>query len=446
MENMRKIILTALLYLSLSVLLFTGLQGIFGFISEKELLGVVTVTEKCSPTADSIFSGKFQQCATAYVSNHAGFRPTLIRIDNQLTFSIFRISPEKNIVLGKDDYLFEMNYINSYLGRDYIGRSRMVEKIRRLEKFQQTLREHNVDFILVFTPSKSRVMPEFMPRKFQSTGQPTNYEVYLDVLSKEGKKINFLDLNRYYLLMRDTALFPLYPKGGTHWTNFSARHWALDTLLRYMEKVRGVKIPRLIPEEVTWTTELQDPDEDIAGLFNLFFRFPSGKMPYQAVRADSSGAVKPRVLAIADSYFWELYGWGQLPHVFRSIDFWVWNNVRYPKEKYKDHPESDYLWYKQDILDHDFVLLMATEPNLPTLLEFDEKTYLMFDPQNPVLLALQKKRLERIGFYKTLIRNDKKWSDLVREKAQIRKITFEEMIQRDAEYMVDREINTMKTN
>jgi hypothetical protein len=68
----------------------------------------------------------------------------------------------------------------------------------------------------------------------------------------------------------------------------------------------------------------------------------------------------------------------------------------------------------------------------------------MFDPTNPVLVALMKKRQERIEFYKKLILNDKKWSDVVRQKAVVRNFTFEEMLQRDAEWMLDQEINVQK--
>lgn len=441
---MKKPVLLLLLGLVCTILLLPGLQLVTGVITEPELQGVVTVTDKCDLTADSLLSGKFQQCASVWAGNHAGFRRTLIRINNQVTFSLFRISPEESIVLGKDDYLFEKIYINSYLGNDYIGRARIVDRLKRVERFQEILKQHNVDFVLVFTPSKARILSDYLPDHLKSAGQPTNYETYCDVLSKEGSKIHFLDLNRYYQLMRDTATLPLYPKGGTHWTNYSARRYALDTLVKFIGKVRGTPLPKMIPGEITWKDSLENPDEDIAGLLNLFFPYPSGSLPYISVNADSTGAVKPRVLAISDSYFWEFYAWGKLPYVFKSTDFWVWNSVRYPKEKYSQYPQEDLLWLKQDMLAHDVVLLMPTEQNLPTLIEFDERTFIMFDPTNPVLVALMKKRQERIEFYKKLILNDKKWSDVVRQKAVVRNFTFEEMLQRDAEWMLDQEINVQK--
>jgi len=102
------------------------------------------------------------------------------------------------------------------------------------------------------------------------------------------------------------------------------------------------------------------------------------------------------------------------------------------------------MFLKQDILEHKFFILMATEINLPNLLNFDEKTFALFDPDNPIVKELQKKRAERINFFKVMILNNPEWSALVREKAKVRKLSYEQMVQNDAEYMVDYEINNLK--
>lgn len=433
-----------ILYLFLSLLLLTGIQGTFRIVREKDLLGVVTVSEKCSPTFDSISDGTFQQCATLYLNNHLGFRKSLIRINSQITFSLFGISPASNVVIGKDNYLFETGYINAWLGNDYTNREQITGKVRRLVEFQRIMDTHGVHFMLVFCPSKTRFMPENLPLKYRQKGVNTNYDTYVDVLKHEGRELHFIDFNSYFRLLKDTSTFTLYPKGGSHWTNFSSRYYALDSLLRYMEHLSGERYPELVTRRIYWSDSLLVPDDDISTLFNLIWSFPSGKITYADFGIDSSNTVKPDVLAIGDSYYWQIFGFDKIGGIFNISDFWVWNEVFYPKSRYGNIKADDYMFLKQDILNHDFVILMLTEINLPTLLNFDEKIFALFDPDNPVVKELQKKRNERIDFFKALILNDPRWSALVREKAKIRKLTFEQMLQNDAEYMVDYEINNLK--
>jgi hypothetical protein len=413
-------------------------------VKEKELNGVTTVSNTCSPTLDSIIDGSFQQAATIWLNNHMGFRNSLIRLDNQVAFSLFGISPADIVLIGKHNILFQTSYINSYLGNDYTGRTEIAGKVRRMMEFQKILARQNVHFILVFCPSKPRFMPENLPDGLSRKGKMTNYDTYADVLAREGKDLHFIDFNKYFLALKDTSTFTLYPKGGIHWSNFSSRQYALDSLLGYMEHLTGQKYPRPVAKRIWWSDSLLIPDDDLAEMLNLLLPYPSGKVTYADFEIDTVGKVKPDVLAIADSYYWEIYGFDRIASVFNTSDFWVWNKLRYPKSKYKGVRDDDYLFLKNDILAHNFIILMVTETNLPGLLSFDEQTYALFDPENPVVREMQMKRAERIEFFKRLILNDPKWSALVRQKAVDRKITFEQMIQNDAEYMVEQELNNLK--
>lgn len=441
---MKNILLSILLYLFLSLLLFTGIQGVFHPVKEKELLGVVTVSEKCSLTADSVCNGTFQLCATSYLNNHMGFHNTLVRIHNQAAFSFFKISPASIVTVGKNHILFQTSYINSYLGNDYAGRSQIAGKVRRLLDFQNKLEKNNVHFIMVFCPSKARFMPENLPEKVRQKGQLTNLDTYLDILSHEGKGLHFIDFNNYFIKLKDTSAFTLYPKGGIHWSNFSSRFYALDSLITYMESLTGKKYPHLVAERIYWSDSLLIPDNDLAEMLNLLIPYHSGKVTYADFIIDTAGKEKPDVLGIADSYYWQIYGFDKISSIFNTSDFWVWNKLRYPESKYKGIKDSDFLFLKNDLLSHDFIILMVTETNLASLLNFDEQTYAIFDPDNPVIRALREQREERINFYKKLILNDSKWSAVVRKKAVDRKITFEQMLQTDAEYMVEEEVNNLK--
>lgn len=441
---MRKYLSHGILYLLVALLLFTGIQGISGFIKEKDLLGVVNVNDSCSFTTDSLFDGTFQQSASVYLNKHLGFHNTLTRINNQITFSVFGISPADNVLVGKDHNLFQMPYINSYLGKDFTGRASITGKIHRLLEFQKIMENHNAHFILVFCPSKVRFMPENLPGKIDTKGNSTNYDTYVDILTHDAKELHFIDFNKYYISLKNNTKYTLFPKPGIHWSNFSSRYFALDSLLKYMEHLSGCKYPSLKLDSLFWSDSLRNPDNDLAEMMNLILPYPSGKVSYAPFSVNTDQAVKPDVLTIGDSFYWQLFGFDKIDQIFNVSDFWAWNEIRYPKHKYDAIKKDDYMFLKQDILNHQFVILMVTETNLPTLLNFDEKIFALFDPSNPVVRELQQKRLERIEFFKKLIMDDPKWTAVVRQKAIDRKITFKEMLQNDAEYMVEYEINNLK--
>jgi hypothetical protein len=446
-ELMRLRILSVILSIILCLFLFIQLQGKYSIIKEKNALAGMNSTgggDTCSLTWEHLMDLKYQESLTAKANKHFGFRNTLIRLNNQVDFSLFGISSVKDILVGKNGVLYQMNYINSFQGKDYIGRPQISSKVDRLLKFQKMLALKDIYFILVFCPCKPRVMPEYLPGQLNLKRNNTNYDTYVEIIKDKGKELNFIDFNKYYQELKDTSVFTLYAKPGIHWSVFSSVMYGLDSLLGYMEHLSGEKYPRPHSRKIYWSDILVSPDDDLAELLNLAFPYPSGPVSYAEVEIDTAGTKKPDVLAIADSYYWEIYGFSKIQSIMNKHDFWVWNRLRYPASKYKGIRENDYEFLKKDILSHKFIILMITETNLPTLLDFDEKTYAMFDPDNPILKDLQKKRQARIDYYKHEILVNPKWSQAVRQKAIARKLTFEQMVQTDAEYMVESENNNKK--
>jgi hypothetical protein len=440
---MRNRTLHIFLVLFLFLVSVAGIQGAFRIFRETELTGGRGLARPARFEADSIFSGAFQDQTIRYLNDRTGFRSILVRMNSQLDFSLFRVSPFRNVLVGRNHYLFEPGYIDSYLGRNYTGAACIASELSRLRIFQEALEKHHVHFLLVLCPSKARFMPENLPAPYRSASRPSNYDVYLNLLARNSG-VTYIDLNHWFLEMKDTSRYTLYPHGGNHWTTFSARSYVLDTLLRAMERLSGNHYPRIVNDRIWWTDSLASPDDDLSVLLNLVCPFPSETLPYSLAHADSAGCTKPGVLVIGDSYFWQIYGYKRLSDFFRECDFWAWNEDFYPLYRYRDIPQDHYLFYRHEILRHEFVILMVTEINLVRLLNFDEKTYPLFDPAHSLAKKLAGERKERIEFYRHLILADPKWRALILKKAETRNISFRRMLDADAAYMAENEIQELQ--
>ncbi len=439
---MRNFILHTLLVSFLVLVSLAGLQGSFGFFQERELTGGRGLAKPGTWAADSVWSGAFQSQTLRYLDDRMGFRNSLVRLNSQLNFAVLRMSVFRNVVIGRDHFLFEGGYVDSYLGKNYAGRYRIYRQIGRLKTFQDVLARKNVRFLLVLCPSKARFMPENLPAAWRHAHHPDNYDTYAQLLPASG--VHYLDLNRWFLQLKDTCRYTLYPHGGNHWTTFSSRYYVLDTLLRALEHLSGKRYARVVNDRLWWTDSLASPDDDLSILLNLIRPFPKEQLPYAEAHADTAGCTRPGVLVIGDSYFWQIYGYPKLGAYFRPCDFWAWNEQYYPLHRYRDIPHDHYVFFRNEILRHEFVILMVTEINLATLLDFDERTFLLFDPSHALATKLEGRKEERIAFYRQLILHDPKWKAVILQKAEARNIPFEKMLENDAAYMAAGEIRELR--
>lgn len=110
--------------------LFIGFLEIVGITSFylplriSPLHGVFEQAATPTPTTRSWLSGAFQKEAERWIDEHIGFKAWFVKTDNQLNHWLFRENHQKtgsNIILGKNDHLYEQAYIDAWLGRDSVS-------------------------------------------------------------------------------------------------------------------------------------------------------------------------------------------------------------------------------------------------------------------------------------------------------------------------------------
>jgi hypothetical protein len=138
------------------------------------------------------------------------------------------------VVAGKKRMLYLTEYIEAYLGDNYVGAKQIEETSSVLQKVQKKLEEHNKTLIVLLAPGKGTFYPEYFPGKYSHRQKKVNnYETFAKELKE--KRINVIDMNSWFLSMKGKTPHPLYIELGVHWSAYGAS-LAYDSLLKYIEQ------------------------------------------------------------------------------------------------------------------------------------------------------------------------------------------------------------------
>lgn len=463
------------------LMVIPSIQKIIPFISFKKLEGDFVITEKPAFTFQSWMTGEFQSKFDKYTEENIGFRNFLVRLVNQIDFSLFRATHAEGVVAGKNDCLFEYDYIRQFNGTDFVGDEIIDVKIRKLKFLQQYLKqEKNIDLVLIFEPGKTTYYADDIPTKYLKEEDPqTNYKL----LVQKAKDISLrhIDLNAWFKKLTDKTEYPLFPKYGIHWSTYGMSIVA-DSLLRYIEDLRQIDLPDVYVDSLVVTSTPEKADYDIASTLNLLCHLPKiEKLAYPVYRfEENQQKVRPNVLAIADSYYWNIYNALIPEKVFSDHSFWYFNSKVFP-DSYSAETITKSLNLKEEIEKRDVILLMVTERFLHKLgWGFIEDAYAIYAPLSRIdtlhqlkcdilnyyvwfSSEIERARIRNISlaedillnaeylysqsdmngllmlkgssFFEDQIRNDPKWLMLVKQKAQEQGVVLHEMIRQDANYM-----------
>ncbi len=109
---------TTLLFVLIGVLsLLPLIQQLTGFIKVKPLFGAITEGQKPIFDFNRWMEGDYQKEMEAYLNEKFGFRNYFIRLNNQVAYSLYHKAKANGVIIGKENYLYELSYINAYYGR-----------------------------------------------------------------------------------------------------------------------------------------------------------------------------------------------------------------------------------------------------------------------------------------------------------------------------------------
>jgi hypothetical protein len=429
MHNLTKNILLLLL---IFILFFPFLQRTLDFFTIKPLQGAITNPVDTSFTFKYWFDGSFQVKKENYINSSFGFRNIFVRLNNQISFCLFNKAKANQVLIGKDNVLFEKSHVDAYFGSDFLGNDSINKLVGIIKMISDTMKKQNKNLIIAFAPNKGEFYPEYFADDWKIERKMTNYECFKQQFAQKG--IDCIDLNSYFLSLKGKTPYPIYPPYGIHWTSFSISY-VIDTLLDYLSNLRHQKFCQMRINQMGISYIPRNDDDDIERGMNLLFRFDSPEMLYPQIGFNEvPGAVRPKIIVIADSYFWGIYHTAILFKVFDNGQFWYYN-----KQVFPDHGSplyTDNLDVNSEIKQADMILVMATPATLSRLGWgfFQTAQNIYFNQMPAGVMDHDQSKIKEIEDY---IRKDTDWYNKEVKKALIMGISVDSLIHKDAIYLND---------
>ena len=375
---------------------------------------------------------KYTDDINAYYKKNFGLRPFYIKVRNQIDYSFFNEAHAKSVLIGKDGYLFEEQYIESYYGRDFIGEDSIRNRVAKLKFVQDELEKRGKLVLVVVAPGKGAFYPEFIPDNLKSERGPTNYDTYAKAFKDYG--INCIDFNKDFADRKGISKHVLYPKNGIHWSQHAMYH-SLDSMVKYIEKKQKIDLPDYDLVDRAPGDTVMFGDDDIGTGLNIFSELDDLKMSYPKFNFIwPENKDRPKVLSVSDSFYWQMYNLGITENLFGGGQFWFYNSVVYPdSEQGNGYVFSEYKNLYEELLSTDVIILMASEANMYKFsFGFIEQSH---DALQEGLASYETRIAEIIE----TIKGNSTWFSKVVNKANERGISVDEMLALDAQYVYDYE-------
>jgi len=418
-----------LFYFFIIILLIPVLQKELKLFQFSELNGAIYETKDIDFTLRKWVSFEYQNNKEQYIKNNIGFRSPFIKSYNQMLYSFFNIANNPGGVVGKDNYLYLESYIYNETGKNYIGNNKVSTISEQLQFLKNYFKKRDINLLIVIAPSKASFYPEYIPDYYHYYPM-NNYRAYLNKF--DSLNIDYIDLNKYLISIKETTKYPLFSINGLHWTDYGMA-LGLDSLVKKIEAIRNIDLPEFDWKKPFKLSTMKSKVEfDAENLMNLYIKMPRDSMPYpEYVFHTDSSKTKPKTLVICDSYYWRGYE-AKIPHnVFDWGGFWYYFNTAHYTEDGKEFvkPVSSFD-LKEKLLDQDVIVLFASQATLHRFpFGFVNKAYPLFMPTDMESL---------ISYYRQEISNNTESMIKVKEKALSNNRSIDEQIDLDAKWMAER--------
>ena len=367
---MKKEQTTLVLFILLAVLVFAPMvQEHLHFPKVRPLAGVTPEVKFPKLTWNTFQSSHFQRSLEQYARNHYGYRPNTIRLYNQYLWDCYHKTYNSSMIsFGKEGWLYEPWFVEDYYHggtynqkKDSLTLAKTLdEEAFRLYQLQHILEDYGTTLLVCLAPGKDLIYPEYLPDDTVTTRPKTlsardHYDQKFRALN-----LNHINMEQWFLQMKDTARFDLFPQKGTHWSNLAALY-AADSLFRYIENQKGCRLNRLVIG-TPHPGKPRKPDYDLEELLNLVRPLKKRPLQYADVHVEPTPqAVKPKMIVIGDSFYWNFCQQIPMDSLFCDAPYWYYNSTVYFDSLHKSTQELD---LAEELLTADIVMILYSSTQL----------------------------------------------------------------------------------
>jgi hypothetical protein len=164
---------------------------------------------------------------TAFYNENFPFRSLFFQFDYRI---LFKKSPIKEVIIGRDNWLFLSKNSKVYQGLTPFSETEMQLSVHNLEQRMKEYEEMGIKFYCVITPTSYEIYPEYLPRYIMRT-KKTKTDKLCELL--QHTDIPFIYLKEELLKNKTAGL--LYRKNDHHWNELGA-YFAYKAVIDLIKK------------------------------------------------------------------------------------------------------------------------------------------------------------------------------------------------------------------
>jgi len=173
----------------------------------------------------------------AYVSDHFGYREALIKLHQNIKYSLNE-SPVKSVIRGNDDWLFYKIYdplMSNHIWSKEEIKANLTTRVDYIRRNYSELKKQGIVYQHIVIPNKMSLYPEYLPKLYALTDITATYDFFTEQLSDTDSMTGFEAID----ILTDKKIndlgFDLYYKNDTHWNHLGA-YYVYQELVRVMKE------------------------------------------------------------------------------------------------------------------------------------------------------------------------------------------------------------------
>lgn len=254
----------------------------------------------------------------------------IVRLQHEMDYQLFNTFHMGDLLVGKDGYFFSWGWSDARCCVNHFNSDSLSDYLSKLKVLSSLFEQKGKYLRVIIVPSKEEIFNDKLPDKYAFDNPNNDYKLYKSLLSQY--EIPHWDLLDFYQGIMDTSQYHIYSPTSVHWTKYGASF----TLFKLLDDINAYFDHKLnqIYIKSTEVSKFKDGDGDTETTLNLMSRLdnsPNFLYPSYEVNFKDN-AFKPKMITIADSYYWNIKGCHKLQDIYsmESKYLFYYSTAYYP--------------------------------------------------------------------------------------------------------------------
>lgn len=221
-------------------------------------------------TLETFIKGRCQRTIDDWLLRGSGLWGSFVSISNTINYLLFDVAPPGYggvVTIGKDKALFNSMSVNDFNGRYFSDANKVYMLLDKAKALQDRLAKEGTPFLLVISPNKLLLHPEWMRQGLVSPKPgPRLFDQIRPLLVEKG--INHVVLTDELAASREYQGQKFFPKSGAH-MNKLGTCIAARSIARELNRQKAGLMPEINCGGITGMGAPSADDRDLARIINV---------------------------------------------------------------------------------------------------------------------------------------------------------------------------------